>query len=62
MTVLTDAEFASLEYVDWFNHRRLQGQITDGPGYTTPVEHENDHYRDRPAATEPVAALTPECP
>lgn len=59
---LTDVEFATLEYVDWFNHRRLHGQITDGPGYTTPVEHENDYYRDNPAATEPVAALTPECP
>jgi hypothetical protein len=30
---LSDVEFATLEYVDWFNHRRLHGQITYGPGY-----------------------------
>ena len=56
------ASIAALEYVDWFNNRRLQGQIIDGPGYTTPVEHENDHYRDSPAATKPETALTLECP
>lgn len=42
---LEDVEFATLEYVDWFNHRRLHGAITDGPGYTTPAAHEADHYR-----------------
>ena len=24
-----DVEFATMTYVDWFNHRRLHGQITD---------------------------------
>ena len=33
---LDDVEFATLEYIDWFNHRRRHGEITDGPGYTTP--------------------------
>lgn len=47
---------------DWFNHWHLHGQITGGPGYVTPVEHESDYYRDTPAATEPGAALTPERP
>ena len=32
---LEDVEFATLTYVDWFNNRRLHGQITPGPGYTT---------------------------
>ena len=42
---LADVEFATLEYVDWFNHRRLHGHITPGPGYTTPAAFETDHYR-----------------
>jgi transposase InsO family protein len=29
-------EYATLEYVDWFNHRRLHGEI----GMLTPVEFE----------------------
>jgi putative transposase len=44
-TGLEDVEFATLTYVDWFNHRRLHGAITDGPGYTTPAAFEADHYR-----------------
>lgn len=42
---LEDVEFATLTYVDWFNNRRLHGQITDGPGYTTPAAFEADYYR-----------------
>jgi putative transposase len=42
---LDDVEFATLEYVDWFNHRRRHGEILDGPGYTTPAAHETDYYR-----------------
>ena len=41
---LTDVEFATLTYLDWFNNRRLHGQITDGPGYTTPAAFEADYY------------------
>ena len=42
---LEDVEFATLTYVDWFNHRRLHGEIEPGPGYTTPAAFEADHYR-----------------
>jgi putative transposase len=39
-TGLEDVEFATLSYVDWFNHRRLHGEIEPGPGYTTPAAFE----------------------
>ena len=39
-TGLADVEFATLTYVDWFNDRRLHGEITPGPGYTTPLKRE----------------------
>ena len=42
---LEDVEWATLTYVDWFNHRRLHGEITEGPGYTTPAAFEAAHYR-----------------
>jgi putative transposase len=42
---IEDVEFATMTYVDWFNHRRRHGTITEGPGYTTPAAHEADHYR-----------------
>ena len=49
---LDDVEFATLEYVDWFNHRRRHGEILDGPRYTTPADHEAALYRQTtPAAT-----------
>ena len=38
---LDDVEFATLEYVDWFNHRRLHGEI----GMIPPAEKEATHYR-----------------
>ncbi len=41
---LDDVEFATLTYVDWFNNRRLHGEIEPGAGYTTPAEFEADHY------------------
>ncbi len=41
---LDDVDFATLSYVDWFNHRRLHGQIEPGPGYTTPAAFETAHY------------------
>ena len=37
---LDDVEFATLTYVDWFNHRRLHGEIEPGPGFTTPAAFE----------------------
>ncbi len=36
-----DVEFATLEWVDWFNHRRLLEPIGDRP----PVEYEEAYYR-----------------
>ena len=42
---LNDVEFATLEYVDLFNNRRLHGEIEPGPGFTTPAAFEADHYR-----------------
>jgi putative transposase len=49
---LDDVEWATLTYVDWFNNRRLHGEITDGPGYTTPAACETDYYRQTTPATE----------
>ena len=34
-------EFATLAWVDWFNHRRLLEPI----GYVPPVEYEETYYR-----------------
>ncbi len=42
-TGLDDVEFATMEYVDWFNHRRLHTAITPA-GYTTPAAHEAAFY------------------
>jgi putative transposase len=47
---LDDVEFATLGYVDWFNHRRLHGEITDDASYTTPAEFEADYYCQNTAA------------
>ena len=37
---LDHTTFATLEYIDWFNHRRLHRGITPDTTYTTPAEHE----------------------
>ena len=50
---LEDVEFATLEWVSWFNHRRLLEPI----GYVPPVEHEEAYYR-RQAAPAELVALT----
>jgi putative transposase len=52
---LDDVEFATMTYVDWFNHRRLHGTISPGPGYTTPAAHEAAYYRQTTPALAPVA-------
>jgi putative transposase len=41
-------------YIDWFNHRRLHGEI----GLIPPAEHEDDFYRHNTAAAT-VAASVP---
>ncbi len=50
---LEDVEFATLEWVWWFNHHRLLEPI----GYIPPVEHEEAYYRRQQNHTA-VAALT----
>jgi putative transposase len=49
---LTDVEMATLTYIDWFNHRRLHGALTDGPGYDTPAAVEARYYRHTVSAAE----------
>jgi putative transposase len=44
---LDDVEYETLEYIDWFNHRRLHGEI----GMVPPAELEATHYhQSTPAA------------
>jgi putative transposase len=47
---LDDVEFATLEYVDWFNHRRLHSSI----GMIPPAEFEAAHYSQNLTATKAV--------
>lgn len=37
---LDDVEFALLEYIEWFNQRRLHGEL----GHRPPAEHEANYY------------------
>ncbi|WP_141437027.1 IS3 family transposase [Blastococcus aggregatus] len=55
----TDLKITVAEYIDWFNHIRLHGDI----GLVPPAEHEDNHYRRNPrpdtsqftASTKPSA-------
>ncbi len=51
---IDELEIAVAEYIDWFNHRRLHGEI----GLVPPAEHEDNFYRHNTAATT-VAASVP---
>jgi len=42
---IDDLEIAVAEYIDWFNYRRLHGEI----GLVPPAEFEQEHYRHNPA-------------
>jgi putative transposase len=53
-TGLDDVEFATMGYIDWFNHRRLHGEITDDNSYVTPAEFEATYYRQTAPALEAV--------
>ena len=60
---LRDVEFATLEYTDWYNHRRSHGTLLAGRGnYTTPAEHETVYYRQtvtaNPAVTQQPESLS----
>ena len=46
---LDDVEHATMDYVDWFNHRRLHGEL----GLIPPAEFEASYYA---AATPRLAA------
>ena len=37
---VSDVELAVAEYVDWFNHRRLHGEL----GHVPPAEYEDHHW------------------
>lgn len=50
---ISDVEIAVADYVDWFNHRRLHGEI----GLIPPAEFETNHWASQPA--EPYAAVVP---
>jgi putative transposase len=52
---LDDVEFATLGYIDWFNHRRLHGEITDDASYVTPAEFEGHYYCQRAPALAAVS-------
>ena len=43
---LDDVKIATLEWVDWFNNRRLHTELGDIP----PTEHEAAHYLQNPAS------------
>jgi transposase InsO family protein len=51
---LEAVEFAVLEWVSWFNHRRLLGPI----GHVPPVEHEEAYYREQPTLAESAEVTT----
>ena len=44
---IDDLEIAVAEYIDWFNFRRLHGEI----GLIPPVEQEANYYRRNPVPT-----------
>lgn len=57
---LSDVEFATLEYVDWYNHRRSHSALIAGRGnYTTPAAHETAYYR-QPVTATPAVTQQPE--
>jgi len=48
-------EFETLAYIEWFNHRRLHGEL----GHVPPAEHEANYYnRHRQQATAQTPTLT----
>ncbi|HEY0248060.1 MAG TPA: hypothetical protein VGC45_07340 [Gryllotalpicola sp.] len=42
---IRDVEIATAEWVDWYNHRHLHGEI----GLVPPAEHETAHWASHPA-------------
>ena len=50
---IDDLEIAVAEYVDWFNHRRLHGEL----GLVPPAEYEDQHYATITAAATVTASV-----
>jgi putative transposase len=50
---IDDLEIATAEYIDWFNHRRLHGEI----GMTPPAEFEDTYYRHNTAPATVEASV-----
>ncbi|MFJ9381524.1 integrase core domain-containing protein, partial [Streptomyces sp. NPDC101455] len=48
---LSQVELATAEWVDWYCHRRLHGEI----GHIPPVEYETNHYME---STKPQVKTT----
>jgi len=53
---LDDVEFATLEWVDWFNHRRL----LEAHGHIPPAEHEENYYRQQEGSGQQAETQTRE--
>jgi putative transposase len=51
---IDDLEIATAEYIDWFNHQRLHGEI----GLVPPTEHETNYYSQNPVSTTIEASVT----
>ena len=51
---LEDIEWATLTYIDWFNNRRLHGEI----GMLPPAEFEATYYRQDDTALRAVSQTT----
>jgi putative transposase len=49
---LDELELATLEYIDWFNHRRLHSACN----YRPPAEYEAVHYAQHNASVAPAGA------
>ena len=52
---IDDLEIAVAEYIDWFNHRRLHGEL----GLVPPVEYEDLHRVTTPAQRPADRGFTP---
>lgn len=53
-TGLEEVESGRMGYIDWFNQRRLHGEITDDSSYVTPAEFEAAYYWQTAPAIEAV--------
>lgn len=53
---LDDLEYGTLEWVDWFNRRRL----FEGHGQIPPAEHEENHYRQQERSGQQAETQTRE--